>query len=602
VIRGIVRALLRQRIWAGAGALAVFLTALLLLPSSAPSARARISPEADALWRGIVGASPEAAKLQPRLRFGAVPGQDAVEVQASKMADLETFLALLDREAAGRRHSELQRLLAETLDLRGDRDALQTRLLKASRRESRARLLEELRREERELAEVGARLDRLAQRIERNEASAAPGSLDTRESDLLSRDLLEARRQLQELSRRSPAEEASLSRAQARVEELRARHAVALNRETLVARFAPVRSMIDETRELFGRRQRLLDAVHWRRGELELLEKSSPEEDADPARLQAELDALDRRLAGLEDRRQELEHGTAPATGRLLGAEPGGRPVWAWALLLLASAAGGLLTSSVRESLCGTIRTQHDVVRYLNLPLLGLYPKTPSPILLQGSPEPYVEAFRSSALLVEARLKELGTRLLAVTSPGKGDGKSTVASSLAVTLARNGLRVLLVDADLRRPRQHRLFGAANDSGLSTYLSGEAEALDTLLVATEVENLVLLPAGPPLDNPPAWFRSERFQALCRDLRGWYDLTLVDLPPVAAAAEALGIGSLADGILLVAGAGLTGKDEVTEAKRLIRGSGGKLWGCVLNRTALKSRGYEYYSAGPADGARA
>ena len=98
----------------------------------------------------------------------------------------------------------------------------------------------------------------------------------------------------------------------------------------------------------------------------------------------------------------------------------------------------------------------------------------------------------------------------------------------------------------------------------------------------------------LEQPVPYFRSERFKALVQDLRGRYDIVLVDLPPVGLAADALLVAPLVDGTILVLSAPATRKDDAARAKRLIRDAGGKLAGCVLNKATVTSRGYYYYSA--------
>ncbi len=635
--RGLVRAVQRQWI-PGSLVAALLLTAgAALLPFAAPvrstgrlvlaeSGPSPAQAEALILGDGVLSdaakqilpaqASPEqlareVLRLRGGLSLSSRPPERTLILGAATPELAGAVLASFERSVAAAREEERRSALARAEQhvrtLKTERDELLrsgSEHPQAAARNRLRSLENDLGQEENELASTSARLDRLAQRIERNESSGIAQPVDTRESDRLAGELAQARRERGELQGRSPADPDALARTEARIEDLKTRIALALNRETLGARFAPVREMIDETRRLFAAKQRLLDSVHWRRAEIERLRAESrlvpvslpPDRD----QVRARLSTLESAIQTLDLERKELASRPASApTHRLIRPGPARRAPWAWPSLLLGALLGGLLACLVREALCGTLRTQHDVLRYVNLPLLGQLPQSAETSLLRGAPESLVEAFRSSALLIEAKARAESLKLLALTSAGAGEGKSTTAAGLAVTLARNGLRVLLVDADLRRPSQHRLFGAPSETGLSTYLSGAAESLDSLLVATELENLVLLPAGPPLENPPGWFRSERFQSLCRDLRGWYDLTLIDLPPVQGAAEALVTAAQADGILLVAAAGRTGKDAVTEAKRLIRASGGKLWGCVLTRTGLRSRGYDYYTAVPAPG---
>jgi len=155
-------------------------------------------------------------------------------------------------------------------------------------------------------------------------------------------------------------------------------------------------------------------------------------------------------------------------------------------------------------------------------------------------------------------------------------------------------RVLLVDGDLRRGTQHKLFNVGNELGLTTYLQGGTDTIDSMMSATDVENLTLMPSGVPMQNPIPFLHAERFHALLRDLRGWYEYVIVDLPPVKSAADALIVAPLADQLLLVTAAAQTRKDDVTYAKRMIRSVKAKMCGCVLTKARIRSGGYYYYPA--------
>jgi capsular exopolysaccharide synthesis family protein len=615
VFRALARAIQRQALWGAAATGACFLFAAASLPWTLPLAASGWIPLRDGVWspskaQAFLHGSEclqEAAKilrgpgLNPALlereasRIGAElssrlqPLPPTIEVTHPSEDALRAILAAFPRASAAARSSEL-RAETERIDL----ESLERRKALSSLPPGPQRLLESelaLRAEEAELAALDGRIERLSGRLERQDPGQPAQRIDSTESDRIGTELSAARDALLELRRRYPEDWPPVTEAADRVERLRARQALALNREILGARFAPVRSLIDEARALAARRLALQDSIAAKRAETDRLRSGGPPPDSEPRRA-----SLEASLAGLEARRERASEALrAPAVAESpLPPQRARRPGWTLPLLFLASLSVGIGVCLGRESLCGTLRTQHDVRRIVNLPLLGIVPLTPSPFALRGSPPAaLLEAFRSAALLIEARLKAESAKLLAVTSPGPSEGKSTVAADLAVFLARAGLRVLLVDGDLRRPSQHRLFGCPPDLGLTSYLSGGVESLDPALVATEVENLVLLPAGPAPEDPLAYFRSERFQGLARDLRGWYDLTIIDLPPVAAAAEALSVAASADGVLLALAAGATGKDAITDAKRRLRALQAKLWGCILTKATIRSRGYYDYS---------
>jgi Mrp family chromosome partitioning ATPase len=121
----------------------------------------------------------------------------------------------------------------------------------------------------------------------------------------------------------------------------------------------------------------------------------------------------------------------------------------------------------------------------------------------------------------------------------------------------------------------------------------------MVSSTDVDNLTLMPSGAPMQNPIPFLHAERFHALLRDLRGWYEYIILDLPPVRSAADALIVAPLADAIVLVAASSETRKDDITYTKRMIRSVKSKLCGCVLTKASVRSGGYYYYpSAVPAD----
>jgi capsular exopolysaccharide synthesis family protein len=133
---------------------------------------------------------------------------------------------------------------------------------------------------------------------------------------------------------------------------------------------------------------------------------------------------------------------------------------------------------------------------------------------------------------------------------------------------------------------------SNEPGLSAYLQGGTDTIDSMMSATDVDNLTLMPSGAPMQNPIPFLHAERFHALLRDLRNWYEYVILDLPPVKSAADALVVAPLADAILLVAASEQTRKDDVTYAKRMIRSVKAKMCGCVLTKARIRGGGYYYY----------
>jgi capsular exopolysaccharide synthesis family protein len=449
-----------------------------------------------------------------------------------------------------------------------------------------------------EIASISARMEILSRVIERNDAGP-PRPVKTDESDRLGAELELARQQLQELRATYPDDWPPVTRAASRVEDLSQRRAIAANREVLQARFAPLREAIEELRELTVKRDRAQRDLASHEAELRPLRPRIAPGAAAPGDDRTRRDALAAALRDLEGLRTRIALERAAGEAVMERFEPAGGAAFSGAalpLLLLIAIVAGLIAAWGTESLAVTLRTEHDIRRYVNLPLLAVVPevKEPGGRILPSAGGGVTEAFNTLAALLETRTKADGARLFVVTSATPGEGKSTVSCNLAVALARAGSRVLLVDADLRRGTQHKLFSVNNEPGLSTYLQGGTDTIDSMMSATDVDNLTLMPSGAPMQNPIPFLHAERFHALLRDLRGWYEYVIVDLPPVKSAADALIVAPLADAVLLVTAASQTRKDDVTYAKRMIRSVNAKMCGCVLMKARIRSGGYYYYPA--------
>jgi len=228
------------------------------------------------------------------------------------------------------------------------------------------------------------------------------------------------------------------------------------------------------------------------------------------------------------------------------------------------------------------------------------------PELAAGRPGPSLlaESFRSmrTSLLDEVSGSSIG-RVWAVTSPSESDGKTTVAANLALSMAELGRRVLLVDADLRRPRLHRIFEAVNRAGLSDLLGAEPPSEAEIDAAIETmpgsERLHLLPSGVAAYGGPGLLHSAALNALLARLRDKFDLVVVDTPPALAVSDARALARSADGVVLVVRAGRTGAALAAEAEALLRSDGARVLGAVLNSWDPRQggrRGYWAYMNGP------
>jgi capsular exopolysaccharide synthesis family protein len=186
-------------------------------------------------------------------------------------------------------------------------------------------------------------------------------------------------------------------------------------------------------------------------------------------------------------------------------------------------------------------------------------------------------------------------RTVVMTSAGKGEGKSTTALNLAVVMCQDfDKRICLCDADLRRPRVHRLLGITPRRGLSDVLGGEA-LLDDVLVTDSIPRLTIVPGGHSSKSPAEMLGSPRMAQVIEELKSRFDFVLFDTPPILTVADAIVLGPMTDGIILVIQAGKVRKRPIQRAYELLHNS--KVLGFVLNRgdLVLSHYGYRYYDRG-------
>ncbi|WP_262316918.1 CpsD/CapB family tyrosine-protein kinase [Lacticaseibacillus parakribbianus] len=185
---------------------------------------------------------------------------------------------------------------------------------------------------------------------------------------------------------------------------------------------------------------------------------------------------------------------------------------------------------------------------------------------------------------------------LLITSAGPSEGKSTVSGNIAATFAKQGLRTILLDTDMRRPTVHATFGIQNNFGLVDLLTGEEdnEKLQRACRQTEIENLTILPCGPIPPNPSELLASKRMTRLLKGLTNAFDLVILDAPPVISVTDAQVLGSRADATVLVVPYGIAQKSMVMEAKSLLDQVNANIIGVVMNRVPASERQnrYGYY----------
>jgi capsular exopolysaccharide synthesis family protein len=186
-------------------------------------------------------------------------------------------------------------------------------------------------------------------------------------------------------------------------------------------------------------------------------------------------------------------------------------------------------------------------------------------------------------------------KTILVTSSGPGEGKTTTAAALAEIMAGAGNRVLLVDADMRRPRVARVFGVDPGRGLSSLILGEG-SLEAAVRDTQVPNLQVLPCGPIPPNPTELLHANAFEQILARIAGRYDRVVIDSPPAGVVADAVVVSTQVDGTLLVLKAGETSRDAAVRTVHTLAGVKARVFGAVLNDLDRDDRRYgQYYYYG-------
>ena len=191
--------------------------------------------------------------------------------------------------------------------------------------------------------------------------------------------------------------------------------------------------------------------------------------------------------------------------------------------------------------------------------------------------------------------EELKTILCTSASPG--EGKSTTASNLAVVFAQEGRRVLLVDADMRKPTVHHTFGLSNMAGLSNLLTRKLTIQDVIR-ESGTEGLTVITCGPIPPNPAELLGSRTMELLLEELKETFDLIIFDAPPVLSVADAQILSNRCDGTILVVSSGSTEKESVIKAKEALLSAKAHLLGTVLNNFVLQKDHYYYQYYGAAE----
>jgi capsular exopolysaccharide synthesis family protein len=266
------------------------------------------------------------------------------------------------------------------------------------------------------------------------------------------------------------------------------------------------------------------------------------------------------------------------------------------ALLGLFVAAGVI---SLLEYLDDTVKTPEDLEKIASLATLGAVARIPKAdarrygqLVTNGKTSAVSESFRLIRTNLDFAKADHDLRVVLVTSANPSEGKSTTAANLAVVLAQAGKRVILIDADLRKPSVHRIFGVTNRGGLSNLLIRDESNLASVTHATSIPYLRVLTAGPLPPNPAELLASPRLATLLDRLSCLVDTIIIDSPPVLAVSDAIVLAGAVDGTLLVIDSTRTRADSLRRAVDALGKSGTRLLGGVLSKVSTRSGDYYHY----------
>jgi len=260
---------------------------------------------------------------------------------------------------------------------------------------------------------------------------------------------------------------------------------------------------------------------------------------------------------------------------------------------------GGVGIAFFLEYLDTSIRTPEDIEEKFDIPVIGTIP------LHKDKEEPIVEHFlKKPDSSIAENFKSLRTSILLssvdsppktliITSVAKQDGKSSTSLCLAITMAQADKRILLIDADMRRPTQHALSNLDNSSGLSSYLAGVTPKVSVKKDC--LKNLDVVTSGPVPPNPSELLQSDKFTTMLNYFKTKYDMVIIDSPPITGVTDPIIISNKVDGVVLVASAGTTSYDMITKVLRQLVDVTAPITGIVLNRFNPKKSGHYYQHYG-------
>ncbi|MBL7077529.1 MAG: polysaccharide biosynthesis tyrosine autokinase [Kiritimatiellae bacterium] len=266
------------------------------------------------------------------------------------------------------------------------------------------------------------------------------------------------------------------------------------------------------------------------------------------------------------------------------------RPVLNIVLSVLVGLAAGVGLAYFVEYLDTSIKTIDDIEQYMQTTVLGVIPQKVKPLIEPNAEGAHSEAYRVLRTNVRFSKNAVGGKSVCVTSASVGEGKSLTLFNLAYISAQLGDRVIIVDSDLHRPRQHKIVGTTNRPGLANILVGDSE-LDDCIQKTSEPKLDLLPSGKLATGVHGLISTDRMRELVTELKERYDFVFFDSPPIIGVSDASLLTREVDGVLLVIQHRKYPRALSARAKEMVENFGGNLLGVVLNNINI-SRDYAYY----------
>jgi capsular exopolysaccharide synthesis family protein len=259
--------------------------------------------------------------------------------------------------------------------------------------------------------------------------------------------------------------------------------------------------------------------------------------------------------------------------------------------------AAAALAIALFELLDDTFKSPEEIEEQLGLAVLGIIPISDGNIFadINGPSNPIAEAFRSFRTALQFSTDQGTPKSIVVTSAQPGEGKSTTALALAVNFAHLGMKVLLIDGDLRNPSQHRNLARNNGAGLANYLAGLAMP-ESIFQKTDVDGLYFMASGPLPPNPAELLAGPKMLSLISTATEKVDLVIIDSPPVLGLADAPLLASIAAGTLLVIATGDTRRSVIKAALKRLHFARARMVGALMNKCDFRSNyGYGGYGYG-------